>query len=71
MVSREPQTINMRFLQKKEHTIEGLDPREVLLPAAMLAVDFTEVGDKEGIFLTGLAKVGVDSADTVTEGSSN
>lgn len=31
------------------------------LPAQMLSVDLTHVGDKEGIFLAGLTDVGIDA----------
>jgi hypothetical protein len=48
--------------------IEWLDAGEVLLPAEMLAVNLTEVCDKEGVFLAGVAELMVDGAHALAEG---
>jgi len=48
-------------------TIERPDPREILLPAEMLAVDLAEVGNEESIFITRLTHLMVNGLHTLVE----
>lgn len=50
------------------HTIEGLDTRQVELPAEMLSIDLAEVRHKEGVLVSGLAELIVDALDALAEG---
>lgn len=59
------------LLHDKPLTIEGLDARQVHLPAEVLAVDLTEVGHKEGVLLSGLAVLVVNALHALAEGIAN
>lgn len=52
-------------------TIKGLDAREVLLPADVLAIDVTEVGDEEGVLFSRLTEFMVNILHAVAEGVAN
>lgn len=48
-------------------TIEGPDPREILLPAKMLAVDLSEVSNEESIFVARLTHLMVNGLHALVE----
>ena len=52
-------------------TIEGLDARQVQLPAEVLAIDLAEVGHEEGVLLAGLAEFMVDVLNTLAKSVAN
>lgn len=48
-------------------TIEGPDPREILLPAKMLAVDLSEVSNEESILVARLTHLMVNGLHALVE----
>ena len=52
-------------------TIVRLDTLEILLPAQVLAVDVSHVGDEKSILVAGLARVFIDVLHALLQGVAN
>jgi hypothetical protein len=55
----------------KEHTVERLHTRKILLPTKVLAINLTKVGDEEGVLVARVAHFVVDALNTLSKSLAN